>query len=326
MRPTCLLNNKIEKLPVVDNDGKLVGLITYKDITKVQDHPERLQGQQGPSARSRRRRRHRRYDGACGRARRARTWTPSSSTTAHGHSANIVSACCDGSRPSIPTLDVVVGNIATAEAAQMPDRRRRRRRQGRHRSRIDLHDARHRRAWAFPSSRPSTTCASAAARHGRSRDRRRRTALFGRYRQGAGRRRPTAVMIGSMFAGAEESPGDTIIYNGRKFKSYRGMGSLDAMQAGFGRPLFPGRRGQHQQARSRRDRGARAVSRVRSAETVYQLIGGHPRRHGLLRRDGHRDAQTGPVHPHHRQLGVMLESHPHDVTITSEAPNYSSEH
>ena len=131
------------------------------------------------------------------------------------------------------------------------------------------------------------------------------------------------VMIGSMFAGTEESPGETIIYNGRKFKSYRGMGSIDAMKAGSADRYF-----QKGEVNINKLVPEGIVARVpfkgALSETVYQLVGGiragmgycgAPDIAALKRAQFIRITANG-----------VTESHPHDVTITSEAPNYSSEH
>ena len=106
------------------------------------------------------------------------------------------------------------------------------------------------------------------------------------------------VMIGSMFAGTEEAPGETIIYNGRKFKSYRGMGSLDAMKAGSADRYF-----QKGDVNINKLVPEGIVARVpfkgMLSETVFQLVGGIRAGMGLLRCAGHRGAQAGSIHPHH---------------------------
>ena len=244
-----LLNNKIEKLPVVDNEGKLVGLITYKDITKVQDHPNackdskgRLRvaagvGVTGDSME--------RVDALVGEDVDAIVLD-----SAHGHSANIV-ALLRRIKAKYPELDVVV-DIVKALAA-------------------------------------GGDC----------------------------------VMIGSMFAGTEESPGDTIIYNGRKFKSYRGMGSIDAMKAGSADRYF-----QKGEVNINKLVPEGIVARVpfkgSLSETVYQLVGGIRAGMGYC---GAADIETLKQARFIRiTANGVTENHPHDVTITSEAPNYSSEH
>ncbi|MBQ6822665.1 MAG: IMP dehydrogenase, partial [Bacteroidales bacterium] len=128
------------------------------------------------------------------------------------------------------------------------------------------------------------------------------------------------VMCGSMFAGTEEAPGETIIYNGRKFKAYRGMGSIDAMNAGSKDRYF-----QDKETETKKLVPEGIVGRVpykgTLEETVYQLIGGL--RSGM----GYCGAQNLEALKQARFTRVtasgMAESHPHDVTITKETPNYS---
>ena len=128
------------------------------------------------------------------------------------------------------------------------------------------------------------------------------------------------VMCGSMFAGTEEAPGETIIYNGRKFKSYRGMGSIDAMNAGSKDRYF-----QDKETETKKLVPEGIVGRVpykgTLEETVYQLIGGL--RSGM----GYCGAKDLAALKNARFTRVtasgMTESHPHDVTITKETPNYS---
>ena len=132
-----------------------------------------------------------------------------------------------------------------------------------------------------------------------------------------------SVMIGSMFAGTEEAPGETIIYNGRKFKAYRGMGSIDAMKAGSADRYF--QKGCEGNINKLVPEGivARVPFKGALSETVYQLIGGL--RSGM----GYCGAKDIPTLQTAKFIRItasgMHESHPHDVTITSEAPNYSSE-
>ena len=131
------------------------------------------------------------------------------------------------------------------------------------------------------------------------------------------------VMIGSMFAGTEEAPGDTIIYNGRKFKAYRGMGSIDAMKAGSADRYF--QKGCEGNINKLVPEGivARVPFKGALSETVYQLIGGLRSGMGYC---GAKDIRTLQKAQFIRITSSgMHESHPHDVTITSEAPNYSSE-
>jgi len=272
-----LLNNKIEKLPVVDNEGKLVGLITYKDITKVQDHPNackdskgRLRvaagvGVTGDSME--------RVDALVGEDVDAIVLD-----SAHGHSANIV-ALLRRIKAKYPELDVVVGNIATAEAAKfLIDA-------GADGIKVGIGPGsicstqHHRRRGRSPAL-GHLLGSQRRARHGRARDRRRRTALFGRHRQGAGRRRRLRDdRLDVRRHGGVARRHDHLQRPQVQELSRHGFDRRH--EGGFGRPLFPERRGQHQQTRSRRDRGARAVRSTSSLSSTSSL-----------RRGGHRDAQT----------------------------------
>jgi IMP dehydrogenase len=130
----------------------------------------------------------------------------------------------------------------------------------------------------------------------------------------------SCVMIGSLVAGTEESPGDTIIYNGRKFKSYRGMGSLEAMENGSKDRYFQSGTTETKKLVPE-GIAARVPYKGTLAEVIYQLVGGLRSGMGYC---GAADIE----HLHEAKFtritnAGVLESHPHDVTITSEAPNYS---
>ena len=314
-----LLGSKIEKLPVVDDEGRLVGLITYKDITKVQDHPNACKDEKG------------RLRVAAGvgitpdMMERVKALVDEDVDavvldSAHGHSANIVNALMR-IKAEYPKLDVVVGNIATAEAARYL---------------ID-HGADGIKVGIGPGSICTTriiagvgvpqlsaiySAASAARGTGVP------VIADGGLRYSGDIVKALAaggdcVMIGSMFAGTEESPGDTIIYNGRKFKSYRGMGSIDAMKAGSADRYF-----QKGEVNINKLVPEGIVARVpfkgSLSETVYQLVGGIRAGMGYC---GAADIETLKQARFIRiTANGVTENHPHDVTITSEAPNYSSEH
>ena len=311
-----LLRNKIEKLPVVDDHGKLIGLITYKDITKVQDHPNACKDSKG------------RLRVAAGigvtadAVERVRALITESVDavvidSSHGHSKNVVNTL-KRVKSEFPELDVVVGNIATAEAARYLVEA------GADGIKVGIgpgsicttriiagcgvpqlsaiYDAAH----AIKGSgipviadgglRYSGDCVKALAAGGDS------------------------VMIGSMFAGTEESPGETIIYNGRKFKTYRGMGSIDAMKAGSKDRYF-----QSDVNNDNKLVPEGIVGRVpfkgSLSETVYQLVGGIRAGMGLC---GAKDIPSLKKAKFVRiTSNGVVESHPHDVTITRETPNYS---
>jgi IMP dehydrogenase len=128
-----------------------------------------------------------------------------------------------------------------------------------------------------------------------------------------------SVMMGSMFAGTEESPGETVLYEGRSYKIYRGMGSIDAMQQGGGERYF-------QNTREGRKLVAEGiVGRVpfkgAVGDTIYQLVGGLKAGMGYV---GTPTIQDLRVHARFNRISMasLTESHPHDVTVTKEAPNY----
>ena len=314
-----LLNNKIEKLPVVDNDGRLVGLITYKDITKVQDHPNACKDDKG------------RLRAAAGVGITADALERVAALvaedvdavvldSAHGHSRNIVRTLRE-IKAAYPSLDVVVGNIATAEAAKFLVEA------GADGIKVGIGPGsicttRIIAGVGVPQLSAIYAAASAAKGSGVP------VIADGGLRYSGDIVKALAaggdcVMIGSMFAGTEEAPGDTIIYNGRKFKAYRGMGSIDAMKAGSADRYF--QKGCEGNISKLVPEGivARVPFKGSLSETVYQLIGGL--RSGM----GYCGAKDIPTLQKAQFIRItssgMHESHPHDVTITSEAPNYSSE-
>ena len=306
-----LLNNKIEKLPVVDDEGHLVGLITYKDITKVQDQGRlRVAAGVGITAAAMER----------VAALVAEDVDAVVLDSAHGHSRNIVKTLRE-IKAKYPSLDVVVGNIATAEAAKF----------------LIEAGADGIKVGIGPGSICTTRIIAGVGVPQLS-------AIYAAAKAAEGSGVPViadgglrysgdivkalaaggdCVMIGSMFAGTEEAPGDTIIYNGRKFKAYRGMGSIDAMKAGSADRYF--QKGCEGNINKLVPEGivARVPFKGALSETVYQLIGGLRSGMGYC---GAKDIRTLQKAQFIRITSSgMHESHPHDVTITSEAPNYSSE-
>ena len=314
-----LLGSKIEKLPVVDDEGRLVGLITYKDITKVQDHPNACKDEKG------------RLRVAAGvgitpdMMERVKALVDEDVDavvldSAHGHSANIVNAL-RRIKAEYPGLDVVVGNIATAEAARYL---------------ID-NGADGIKVGIGPGSICTTRIIAGVGVPQLS-------AIYAAASEAKGSGVPViadgglrysgdivkalaaggdCVMIGSMFAGTEEAPGEAIIYNGRKFKAYRGRGSLEARKAGSAdRYVQKGCEGNINKLVPEGIE-ARVPFKGALSETVYQLIGGL--RSGM----GYCGAMDIPTLQTAKFIRItasgMHESHPHDVAITREAPNYSSE-
>lgn len=311
-----LQRHKIEKLPVVDGNGRLIGLVTYKDIKKANDKPLACKDKLG------------RLRVAAGIG-----VTPDSMVraealvkagvdalvidTAHGHSAGVLNVLKEAKR-LFPDIDIVVGNIATADAARyLADA-------GADAVKVGIgpgsicttrivagvgvpqlsavYDvAKALKPYDIPAIadggiRYSGDIVKALAAGGSS------------------------VMLGGMLAGVEESPGDTIIFNGRKFKSYRGMGSLEAMEKGSKDRYF---QGSETDAKKLVPEGiaARVPYKGTLYEVVYQMLG------GLRAGMGYCGAATIEQLHSARFTRItsagVLESHPHDVAITSEAPNYS---
>ena len=311
-----LLRNKIEKLPVVDAEGHLVGLITYKDLTKVQDHPNACKDSKG------------RLRVAAGVGVTADSMERVDALvaesvdavvldSAHGHSKNIV-ALLKRIKEKYPHLDVVVGNIATAEAARY----------------LAENGADGIKVGIGPGSICTTRIIAGVGVP-------QLTAIFdvasavkdmdvaviadGGLRYSGDIVKALAaggdcVMCGSMFVGTEEAPGETIIYNGRKFKTYRGMGSIDAMKAGSTDRYF-----QDSTTATNKLVPEGIVGRVPFKgslnETVYQLIGGIRSGMGYC---GAKDLATLRTARFIRVTASgVIENHPHDITITRETPNYT---
>jgi IMP dehydrogenase len=310
-----LMRSKVEKLPVVDKDGLLVGLITYKDLMKIKDNPIASKD-------------------AMGRLLVAAAVGVKSDTldridmlvhagadavvidTAHGHSAGVlreIKKACE----AFKDIQIVAGNVATGEAAQA------------------LYEAGVSavKVGIGPGSicttriiagvgMPQLTAVMMAAE-----------ALKGtgvpviadggiRYSGdivkalAAG---ASTIMAGSLFAGTEESPGETIILNGRKFKSYRGMGSLEAVEQGSKDRYF---QDMEDDIKKLVPEGivAQVPYKGTVSEVVYQLIGGLRAGMGYVgakNLDALKKAQFVRI-----TNAGFLESHPHDVTITKETPNY----
>ncbi|WP_104369179.1 IMP dehydrogenase [Prevotella sp. MGM1] len=313
-----LQENKIEKLPVVDKDNHLVGLITYKDITKAKDKPMACKDSKG------------RLRVAAGVGVTADTLERMQALvdagadaividTAHGHSKYVIEKLVEAKK-SFPQVDIVVGNVATGEAAQL----------------LVDNGADAVKVGIGPGSICTTRVVAGVGVPQLS-------AVYDVYSALKGTGVPliadgglrysgdvvkalaaggSSVMIGSLVAGTEESPGETIIFNGRKFKSYRGMGSLEAMEQKNGSKdrYF---QGDTKEAKKLVPEGiaGRVPYKGTVQEVVYQMVGGL--RSGM----GYCGAQS--IEKLHdakftriTNAGVM-ESHPHDIAITSEAPNYS---
>ncbi len=311
-----LLQNKIEKLPVVDKENHLVGLITYRDITKIAEYPRACKDAKG-------RLRVAAGVGVTGDVlKRVEALVENGVDavvidTAHGHSANVIRTL-KAVKENFPTIDVVVGNIATAEAAEYLVKA------GADGIKVGIGPGsicttRIVAGVGVPQLTAIFDAAQAAHKYGVP------VIADGGLRYSGDIVKALAaggdcVMMGSMFAGVEESPGETIIYNGRKFKAYRGMGSVEAMQAGSKDRYF---QGETCDASKLVPEGivARVPYKGTLGETVYQLIGGLRSGMGYVGArniDALHEAKFVRI-----TSAAVVENHPHDVTITKEAPNYS---
>jgi len=313
-----LQEHKIEKLPVVDKENHLVGLITYKDITKAKDKPMACKDEKG------------RLRVAAGVGVTVDTMDRAKALveagvdaividTAHGHSKGVVEKLKQV-KAAFPNVDVIVGNVATGAAAKY----------------LVDNGADAVKVGIGPGSICTTRVVAGVGVPQLS-------AVYDVFSALKGTGVPliadgglrysgdivkaiaaggSCVMIGSLVAGTEESPGETIIFNGRKFKSYRGMGSLEAMEQKNGsRDRYF--QNDIKEANKLVPEGiaGRVPYKGTVQEVIYQLIGGL--------RSGMGYCGANSINTMHNakfaritNAGV-LESHPHDITITSEAPNYS---
>ena len=312
-----LQEHKIEKLPVVDAEGRLVGLITYKDITKAKDKPLACKDDKG-------RLRVAAGVGVTGDVMDRVAALVDAGVdavvvdTAHGHSKGVVGVL-ERIKSTYDCIDVVVGNIATGDAAKYL---------------VDA-GADAVKVGIGPGSICTTRIVAGIGVPQLSAVYDVAKALRGtgvpliadggiRYSGDIVKAIAAGgycVMLGGLLAGVEESPGETILFNGRKFKGYRGMGSLDAMAAGSKDRYF-----QSGEADVKKLVPEGIVSRVpykgNLYEVIYQMVGGLRAGMGYC---GAKDIET--LHATSKFTRItnagILESHPHDVTITKEAPNYS---
>ncbi len=313
-----LQKHKIEKLPVVDENNVLVGLLTYKDIFKAADNPLACKDSKG-----------RLRAGACVGV-TADTFERLEALvnadvdlvvidTAHGHSKGVIETLRKA-KQMYPQIDFVGGNIATPEAALALVEA------GADAVKVGIGPGsicttRVIAGVGFPQLSAVGNVAEALKGTGVP------VIADGGIRYSGDIVKALAagantIMAGSLFAGLEESPGETIIYQGRKFKTSRGMGSVEAMQKGSKDRYF---QDVEDDIKKLVPEGiaARVPYKGTLAETVYQLIG------GLRAGMGYCGART--IEDLHSAKFVKItnaghtESHPHDVTITREAPNYSRE-
>jgi len=309
---------KIEKLPVVDKDNKLVGLLTYKDITKAKDKPMACKDAQG------------RLRVAAGVGVTSDVFDRVEALvnagvdaividTAHGHSKGVIDTLKEAKK-RFSEIDIIVGNIATGEAALA----------------LAEAGADAVKVGIGPGSICTTRVIAGVGVPQLSAIFEVSEALKGtdipiiadggiRYSGdivkalAAG---ANTIMAGSLFAGVEESPGETIIFNGRKFKSYRGMGSLEAMEKGSKDRYF---QDMEDDIKKMVPEGisARVAFKGSLYEVIYQMIGGL--RAGMGYCGAHTISELHKAKFTRITNAGVAESHPHDVTITSEAPNYSRE-
>ena len=311
-----LRKNRIEKLPVVDSDNRLVGLITYRDISKIKNNPIASKDDRG------------RLLAAAAVGINSHSCEDVEKLvsagvdavvldTAHGHSVGVLNTI-KKIRAAFPDLQIVAGNIATAEAALALKE-----------CGVDAV-----KVGIGPGSICTTRIIAGIGVPQLTAVMNTSNALKGsgipviadggiRYSGdivkalAAG---ASTIMAGSLFAGVEEAPGEAIILNGRKFKSYRGMGSLEAMQKGSKDRYF---QDMEEDIKKLVPEGivAQVPYKGALAEVIYQLIGGLRAGMGYCgakNLEALREAKFVKI-----TAAGMAESHPHDVTITREAPNYS---
>lgn len=307
---------KIEKLPIVDKNGKLTGLITYKDILKKKDRPYACKDEFGRL----------RVGAAVGVTadilERVDLLIKAgvdviSIDTAHGHSRGVIEAA-KKVKAAYPKLDLIVGNVATGEAAK---------------ALVDA-GADAIKVGVGPGSICTTRIIAGVGVPQLSAVMESAEAIEGSgvpviadggirfsgdivkaIAAGA-----SSIMIGSLLAGTEEAPGEIIIYEGRKFKTYRGMGSVEAMESGSKDRYF-----QDAEDDVKKLVPEGIVGRVPYkglvSEVLYQLVGGLKAGMGYCGSAAIEDLQKAQF-VKITAAGVR-ESHPHDVTVTREAPNYS---
>jgi IMP dehydrogenase len=312
-----LQKHKIEKLPMIDESGKLIGLITYKDITKTKDRPNSCKDDKGRL----------RVAAAVGIAAdtllRVEALINASVDaividTAHAHTKSVLRILKE-IKKAYPSTEIVAGNIGTAEAAKM----------------LVSEGADAVKVGIGPGSICTTRVIAGVGIPQLS-------AIYNVAKAIEGSGIPViadggirysgdiikalasgadSIMAGSLFAGVEESPGETIIYNGRKFKAYRGMGSIEAMQQGSKDRYF---QDMEDDIRKLVPEGieARVPFKGNLSEVIYQMMGGLRAGMGYLGAKNISILKKESRFVRITHSGI-IESHPHDVAITRESPNYS---
>lgn len=312
-----LQQHKIEKLPVVKSDNTLIGLITYRDITKLKIKPNACKDAYG-------RLRVAAAVGVTGDVLDRVTALVGSNVdaviidTAHGHTRGVVDAL-KKVKSKFPNLDVVVGNIATAEAAKY----------------LVNAGADAVKVGIGPGSICTTRVVAGVGVPQLS-------AIMDVKRGMEGSGVPLiadggirftgdivkaiaagadSVMLGSLLAGTKEAPGETIIYEGRKYKTYRGMGSIEAMQKGSSDRYFQDMEADIKKLVPEGITG-RVAYKGEVSEVMYQFIGGLRAGMGYCGAPNVKAMQENARFVKMTAAGIH-ESHPHDVHVTREAPNYS---
>ncbi|MDZ4838732.1 MAG: IMP dehydrogenase [Bacteroidota bacterium] len=307
---------KIEKLPVVDANGKLKGLITFKDIEKIKSHPNACKDGFGRL----------RVGAAVGitldTEERVAALTKAGADviaidTAHGHSQGVLDLISKV-RAKFPDIQIIAGNVATYHGALALAEA------GADAVKVgvgpgSICTTRVIAGIGMPQLTAIMECASALAGTGipiiADGGIRFTGDIVKAIAAGA-----STIMAGSIFAGVEEAPGETIIYEGRKFKTYRGMGSVEAMKQGSGDRYF-----QDPEDEVKKLVPEGIVGRVpykgKLSEVMYQYVGGLRAGMGYAGAATIADLQKAKF-VRITSAGIR-ESHPHDITITKEAPNYS---
>ncbi len=311
-----LQKHKIEKLPVVDKQGILKGLITFKDIQKKRKHPFACKDQHGRL----------RVGAAVGVTTETLDRVSALTKvavdlivvdTAHGHSRGVIEMVKQVRR-KFPDLELIAGNVGTGEATRDLIRA------GADAVKVGIGPGsicttRVVAGVGVPQVTAIMECARVASRSGVP------LIADGGIKQTGDIAKAIAagadtVMIGGLFAGVDESPGEKVLYEGRSYKMYRGMGSIEAMKRGSKDRYFQDAEDDIQKLVPEGIEG-RVPYKGPLGDTVYQMIGGLRAAMGYCGARTIRDMQSKARFIRMTDAGLR-ESHPHDITITKEAPNY----
>ncbi|HJN75005.1 MAG TPA: IMP dehydrogenase [Myxococcota bacterium] len=312
-----LQGHKIEKLLVVSAEGRLEGLITIKDIELAARYPLAVTDAQGRL----------RCAAAVGPGQDERICALLDAgadaiviDTAHGHSAGVLRAT-EAARSSWPELDLIVGNIATAEAAEACIAA------GASAIKVGIGPGsicttRVVAGVGVPQLTAIADCSEVAKRHGIPVIADGGVKFSGDFAKAIAAGADT-VMAGSLFAGTREAPGEVVLLGGRRYKTYRGMGSIDAMRAGSSDRYFQDEGDPEDETRKLVPEGivGRVPFKGPLADVIYQLVGGLRASMGYTGSADIEQMQTGTRFVRMSSMGLK-ESHVHDVTITQESPNY----